>query len=208
MKQFSLLLNILLVAAVGVLYYLHFSADKKPSAGVPNSGSPSQAKDSCANSCTKGHLVAYIEIDSVYDKVDHIKQEQKALEAEQEKVAKQYQNSAVKFENDKNDFIQKAQGMTPQQREDGQTKLMQDQQDIETTKQNQMQSLAAKRNKTMEDIQGRLKKFLDEYNSSRRYAYIFATGAGLDYMMYKDSSNNITADVIMGLNKEFAKKDK
>ncbi|HPH91877.1 MAG TPA: OmpH family outer membrane protein [Ferruginibacter sp.] len=204
MKQFSFVLNILLVAAVGVLYYLHFSSSKSPvakSAGKPVS---SQIKDSCAN----GHLVAFIEIDSVYDNVAHIKQEQKKLEADQEAAAKQYENSAMKFEKDKNDYIQKAQGMTPQQREQEEGKLMQAQQSIEANRQSQMQGLATKRSRTMEEIQSKLKQFLNEFNSDKRYAYIFATGAGLDYMMYKDSASNITADVIAGLNKSFEKKDK
>ncbi len=204
MKQFSLVFNLLLAAAVGVLYYLHFSPGKSPAAKSGRTSISSQTKDSCA----KGHLVAFIEIDSVYDNVAHIKQEQKKLEADQEAVAKQYENSAIKFEKDKNDYIQKAQGMTPQQREQEEAKLVQAQQSIESSRQSQMQGLASKRSRTMEEIQGRLKKFLSEYNNDRRYAYIFATGAGLDYMMYKDSASNITADVIAGLNKSFEKKDK
>lgn len=206
MKQFSLFLNILLVAAVGVLYYLHFSGGKKSTAKAD--GSRSSFTPATKDSCKKGHLIAFIEIDSIYDNVTHIKQEQKTLELEQEKIAKQYQSSAIQFENAKNDFIQKAQGMTPQQREEGQNRLLEKQQEIENTKQSQVQALAGKRNQTMEYIQGKLKKFLAEYNSDGRYAYIFATGAGLDYLMYKDSSHNITADVIVGLNKEFGKKDK
>lgn len=204
MKQLSLLLNILLIAAVGVLFYLHFSSGKNPVAKNSGTTQSSPVKDSCS----KGHMIAFIEIDSVYDNVDHIRQEQKTLEAEQENIAKQYQSNAMKFENDKNTFIQKAQGMTPQQREEEQTKLMQAQQDIENNRQNQMQNLAGKRSRTMEDIQSRLKKFLEEYNSDKRYAFIFATGAGLDYMMYKDAASNITKDVIVGLNKAFEKKDK
>lgn len=204
MKQFSLVFNLLLAAAVGVLYYLHFSPGKNPAAKPVGASISSQTKDSCA----KGHLVAFIEIDSVYDNVAHIKQEQKKLEADQEAVAKQYENSAIKFEKDKNDYIQKAQGMTPQQREQEEAKLVQAQQSIEASRQSQMQGLASKRSRTMEEIQDRLKKFLNEYNNDRRYAYIFATGAGLDYMMYKDSASNITADVIAGLNKSFEKKDK
>lgn len=203
MKQFSLALNILLLVAVGVLYYFHFSSGKNSITRIAGSSAASQTKDSCK----KGHLVAFIEIDSIYDNVAHIRQEQKKLEADQEAVAKQYESSAIKFEKDKNDYIQKAQGMTPQQREQEEAKLVQAQQNIEANRQSQMQGLATKRSRTMEDIQSRLKKFLNEYNSDRRYAYIFATGAGLDYMMYKDSASNITADVIAGLNKAFEKKD-
>lgn len=204
MKQFSLLLNILLLAAVGVLFYLHFSSSKSPVAKTAGTTSSALTKDSC----TKEHLIAYIEIDSIYDNVDHIKQEQKKLEADQEATAKQYENSAMQFQKDRNDYIQKAPGMTPQQREQEENKLLQAQQNIESKRQEQVQSLAAKRNRLIEDIQNNLKNFLKEYNSNGRYAYIFSTGMGVDYMMYKDSALNITTDVIAGLNKAFEKKPK
>ena len=32
--------------------------------------------------------------------------------------------------------------------------------------------------------------------------YIFTTGTGMDYMVYKDSSMNITDDVIEGMNEK------
>ena len=54
----------------------------------------------------------------------------------------------------------------------------------------------------MDDIQKKLKSFLEEYNRERNYMYIFTTGTGLDYMVYKDSSMNITADVIEGMNEK------
>ncbi|MES2847603.1 MAG: OmpH family outer membrane protein, partial [Bacteroidota bacterium] len=60
----------------------------------------------------------------------------------------------------------------------------------------------------MESIQKDLRKFLDEFNNDRRYSYIFATGTGLEYMIYKDSTHNITPDVIKGLNEYFKKKGK
>ena len=52
----------------------------------------------------------------------------------------------------------------------------------------------------MDDIQQKLKDFLEEYNKDKRFTYIFSCGNGLDYMVYKDSSYNITPDVIAGIN--------
>lgn len=199
MKQFSLILNILLLAAVGFLYYLHFSGTKKTAAAVVAS---SPAKDSCA----VGHLIAFVELDSLYDNVEYIKQKQKELENEQEQLARQYQGAYQQLENEKNTFLKKGNAITQQEAEEFQASLYQKQQKIEADKQAQAQSMAASRNKTMEDIQGRLKSFLNDYNSDKRYSYIFATGAGLDNILVKDSAHNITADVIKGLTKEFQKK--
>ncbi len=111
MKQFSLILNILLVAAVGVLFYLHFSANKKPVAKTSaiSSSPPSSLQDSCAT----GHLIAYIEIDSIYDNVEYIKQKQKEIEAQQTSVSNSLQGEAMKLETDKNEFIKKGQCYYP-----------------------------------------------------------------------------------------------
>jgi outer membrane protein len=204
MKQFSLALNILLVAAVGTLYYLHFSGNKKASPAGSTVAKNSPSKDSCAT----GHLIAFVELDSLYDSVEYIKQKQKELENEQERVAKKYQNDYVQLENEKNNFLKKGNAITQQEAEEFQAKLYEKQQRIEGEKQNQAQSIAALRTRTMEDIQGNLRKFLDEYNQDRRYSYIFATGTGLDYILYKDGAHNITDDVIKGLTKQFEKKGK
>lgn len=199
MKQFSLILNILLLAAVGFLYYLHFSGTKKTIAATITS---SPAKDSCA----AGHLIAFVELDSLYDNVEYIKQKQKELENQQEQLARQYQGAYQQLENEKNTFLKKGNAITQQEAEEFQANLYQKQQKIEADKQAQAQTMAAGRNKTMEDIQGKLKSFLNEYNSDKKYSYIFATGAGLDNILFKDSAHNITADVIRGLTKEFQKK--
>ena len=50
------------------------------------------------------------------------------------------------------------------------------------------------------EIQKKLKDFLTAYNEDKNFNYIFTTGNGLEYMVYKDSSLNITADVIKGMN--------
>ena len=205
MKQFSLFLNILLVAAVAVLFYFHFTDDKKPAAKIQAaSSSPSPEKDSCAI----GHLIGYVIIDSIYDNVGYIKQKNKEIENQQSTAASSLQSEAMKLENDKNDFIKRGNTVTQAEYDVFEKSYIERQKGLEEKRQTQIQSLASNRNQTMEGIQKDLRKFLDEYNSDRRYSYIFATGTGLEYMLYKDSTHNITPDVIKGLNDYFRKKGK
>ena len=72
MKQFSSVLNILLVLAVAFLYYLHFSSTKKNTAPVTNA--PIIKHDT---SVSKGIAVAYVELDSLNNNVGFIKQHKK-----------------------------------------------------------------------------------------------------------------------------------
>ena len=70
------------------------------------------------------------------------------------------------------------------------------------------QRLAEKGGKIMEDVQVTLKDFLNEYNKDKRYSYILATGGGFDYLFFKDSTQNITNEIIKGLNERMNKKAK
>ena len=55
----------------------------------------------------------------------------------------------------------------------------------------------------MRDVKAKIEDFLKEYNAQKGFSYIVAYEPGLFY--YKDSTFNITADVIEGLNKRYKK---
>ena len=54
----------------------------------------------------------------------------------------------------------------------------------------------------MESIQKKLKEFLEAYNKEKKYQYILTTGGGMDYIILKDSTLDITKDVIKGMNEK------
>ena len=196
MKQFSFVLNILLVAAVGVLYYLHFSSNKKAKAEGTATNTYRQ-KDSCGD---KIPIVAYVELDSLNNNVTFIKLRKKELDAEQKVIANEYETSYRALTAERDEFLKKGNAITQQEAEAFQAKLGQRQQEIETAKQTKAQRLAEKGAKIMEDMQGKVRTFMKEYNKDKNYSYILATGTGLDYLFFKDSTLNITNDVIKGLN--------
>jgi outer membrane protein len=59
--------------------------------------------------------------------------------------------------------------------------------------------------KTMEELRKRINEFLDEYNKTQGYSYIFSYSAGLNVLFYKDPVNNITNEVVSGLNDAYRK---
>ena len=196
MKNLSLLLNVLLIVAVGILYYLHFSGkrtvDAKPKIMAPkitgNEG---------------GHMaIAYVEMDSLNDNILYIKTKRKELEAEQKKIESDWENSCKVLENKRDEFLKKGNSITQEMAQQFQGELLQEKQQIDDRRQSLSQQLNERSYKFMDDIQKKLKDFLGEYNSQKNFTYIFTTGTGLDYMVYKDSSLNITADVIAGMNEK------
>ena len=197
MKQFSLVLNIVLLIAVAALYYFQFSGPKKEK--VKANTVNSTTKDTAT---TKRMVVAYVELDSLNNNVTFIKQRKKELEAEQKVIANEYENSYRMLTAERDKFLQRGNAITQQEAEEFQARLGQKQQEVEQTKQAKGQRLAEKGARIMEDMQSKLKVFMNEYNKDKRYTYILATGTGLDYLFYKDSTLNITADIIKGLNQQ------
>lgn len=198
MKNLSLLLNVLLIVAVGILYYLHFSgkkiADVKPKIMAPK----------ITGSETGHTAIAYVEMDSLNDNIIYIKTKRKELEAEQKKIETEWENGYKSLEAKRDNFLKKGNAITQEMAQQFQGELAQEQQQIDEKKQSLSQQLNEKSYKFMDDIQKKLRDFLGEYNSQKNFTYIFTTGTGLDYMVYKDSSLNITADVIAGMNEKMS----
>ena len=82
--------------------------------------------------------------------------------------------------------------------------LTQRQQIIDEKKQSQSQALNKRSFEFMDDLQKKLKDFLREYNKGKKYSLILSSGTGLDYMVYKDSTLNISGDVIKGMNEKMS----
>lgn len=203
MKNFSLILNVILVAAVAYLYFHVFS--KNTHSVNKNTGTQ---KVSTGGSLTKSPI-AYVELDSLNENISYIKQKRKELEGEQRAIETEWQQGIRGLENQRDNFIKRGASITQEEAEQFQMKLMNQQQQIEERKQNLTQKLSEKSYKFMEDIQKNLKQFLADYNKEKNYMYIFTSGTGLDYMVYKDSANDITKEVVAGMNKRMNdKKDK
>jgi outer membrane protein len=197
MKQFSILLNVLLLLAVGFLYYIHFShsSNSSSSAGSLN------YKFHDSSNCDR-ISVAYVELDSLNNNVNFIKQRKKELDAEQRVIMNEYENAYRSMTQLRDDFIKRGKSITQQEAEAFQEKLGIQQQQIEQVKQQKSQQLAEKGARVMGDMQGKLKDFMNEYNKNKKFTMIFTTGTGLDYFLYKDVSLDITSEIVKGLNEK------
>lgn len=196
MKKFIVISNIILWLAVGVLYYWHFTCKK-------NNATFCKPAVSIKSNSTRP-LIAYIDLDSLNEKIAFIKKNRLSLEMEQKNIEADWEKGYRDLENQKNNFLKKGSSITQAQAEAFQNMLIQQQQNIDNKKQVLSQALNQKSYKFLEDIQKKLKEFLEEYNKNNQFTYIFTTGNGLDYMVYKDSSYNITQDVIEGMNEKLS----
>ncbi len=196
MKNLSLVLNMLLLLAVGYLYYYDFSG-KKTEAVAANLSSNHFNADS---SNWQRPPLAYVELDSLNEKITVIKEKRRELEVEMKAIEQEQENEYRGLQAQKDNFLKKGAAITQEEAQAFQNKLLDQQQRIDARKQELSQKLNEKSFGIMEGIQKQLKDFLTEYNKDKKYMYIFTTGTGLDYMVFKDSSLNITNDVIRGMN--------
>ncbi len=194
MKKIAIILNIVLFLAVAFLYYLQYS-DKKTS-------EVKSVSSALINAKSNKPLIAYVDLDTLNEKIAFIKNNRKALVDEQKAIEVEWENGYRGLETKKNNFLKKGSSITQEQAEDFQSRLLEEQQTIDAKKQYSVQQLNQKSYKFMEEIQKKLKQFLEEYNQNKVFSYILTIGNGLDYMVYKDSSFNITNDVIEGMNKK------
>lgn len=195
MKNLSLVLNLVLLAAVGYLYYYNFSGKKQGKGVDKNNGSTLQTDSNWSRA-----PIAYVELDSLNENIIYIKQKRKELEADQKNIETEWENGYKGLQAAKDNFLKKGAAITQADAEKFQTQLLEQQQQIDGKKQALSQKLSEKSFSIMEDIQKQLKEFLAQYNKEKKYIYILTTGSGQDYMVYKDSTLNITNDVINGMN--------
>lgn len=196
MKNLSIALNVLLIAAVGYLYYHQFSGGSGKAKNQPGD------KSATIDSNSKMAPIAYIELDSLNENISYIRDRRKELEAEQLSIETEWENGYKNLQAQKDNFLKRGAAITQEDAEKFQGQLMEQQQSIDGKKQSRGQALNQKSITIMDNIQKQLKEFLAEYNKDRKFLYIFTTGTGQDYMAYKDPTLNITNDVIKGMNEK------
>lgn len=195
MKNLSVVLNIVLLAAVGFLYYHNFSGKKTAVAITKNNGNTNSP-----DTANRTFNVAFVDFDSLNSNIVYLRQHKKDIEQEQKNIDNDVAAAYKKLDDKQKDFIQKNQNATPEQIQQIRNELMQEQQNIESGKQDRLQQLNQKSFTLLEDVKNKLRTFITDYNKDKRYKYILMTGTGLDYLIYKDSALDITNDVIKGMN--------
>jgi outer membrane protein len=191
MKNVLLILNFVLLAAVAYLFYLQFSS-KNTSAGGPKVKTDSSI-------AAPLFRMAYFEMDSIDSNYEMIKEVRKELGKKEDANNAE----AMRLEKKYNDRLQQLQKTvtTPEQNEQAKQELIQLQQSIGKEKQTLMEAYTEYQSRRLKDIQKRIEEFLAKYNSSGKYSYIMSYEPGMFF--YKDTSFNITADVIKGLNEDY-----
>ncbi|MCC7400032.1 MAG: OmpH family outer membrane protein [Chitinophagaceae bacterium] len=194
MRSLLLALNVILLAAVGYLYYLHFDSKKATIQSVASEG-----KDVITS--PNSFRIAYFEMDSVEKKFQMVKDVKEELSKKEDAMNNEIDILSRSFQQKANDYQGKVQSMTQPQSESATQDLMRMQDQIKNRRQSLNQEYNDLVTRKMTDVRSKIEKFLKEYNKDKGYSYIISYEPGLFY--YKDTIYNITNDVVNGLNEMY-----
>jgi len=187
-------INIALFALLAILAVAFFVSNKKT------------VSSAAAVSTSAGNLkIAYVDLDSIQEKYQYYKEKMVEFDKKKEDADRQLNTAFQKIEEERITFAKKGQAITQAEYENFQRSYQAKMQSLEEQKRNMENAISIDGVKMLEELKNKINGFLTEYNKEKGYSYIFSTSNSLNVLFYKDSTNNITNEVVDGLNKAYNK---
>lgn len=194
MKNFFIGLNVATTLAVGILFYFHFSEKKSTTLLSTKTGSSMQGS----------FRIAYFESDSIQNHFEYFKEIRSALQAKDQANNKSLNELKNVFTAKYQDLQKNAQSLSQAELANKQQELVQMERTYQGKEQMMSQEMQDESFKKLQDVKKKIEAYLKDYNKDKGYSYVFSSAP--EFMYLKDSTYNITEDVIKGLNKLYPKK--
>lgn len=194
MKNISLVLNGVLIVAVGVLYVLHFSKSDGTTVGNNSDVTSGAAGE---------YSVVYINSDSVLSKYDYFKDIQDKFQEKGQKLEKEYQNRAQGLQQEVNDYQRTVSNLTIGQAKALEENLMKKQQNLRLYQESLSQELLKEEAKMNQELYEKVTAFLKDYSASNGIDLVVKYNQGSD-VLFATKGMDITEQVVKGLNEAYA----
>ena len=192
MKNLSLILNAVLLVAVGVLFFLHFSGNK-PAASGSDSGT----------SAIPGDLkIAYINSDSVLHHYEYLKANRVTMEEKSKKMEQEYRNRAQGLQNEITAYQRNVSNMTLGQVKAVEEDLGKKQQNLQMYQQSLSQQLMQEEAKLNKELYDRVTAYLKKYAKEKNLHVVLKYDPTSD-LLFAGDALDVSKDVIDGLNAEY-----
>jgi outer membrane protein len=188
MKNISLILNAVLLVAVAVLFYFHFSAGS--SADVSAAGITGDVK------------IAYINSDSVLKQYDYLKAEQEKFDAKGKKIEDDLKNRAQSLQTEIESYQRNVNSMTIGQAKAVEEDLGKKQQNFEMYRERVTQELLADQDKLNKALYDKVTTFLKDFGNKKGYHMVLKFNTASD-LLYATDALDISKDVVAGLNEAY-----
>ena len=190
MKNLSVVLNVVLVVAVAILYFVQFSGK----------GEADKVKTVAGEGA-----VVYINTDSLLSNYNFSRDLNEKFLKKQEDSRTDFNFKAQKLEQEAIDFQRKVQNngfLTRQRAEEAQQKLIAKQQNLQQLDRELSAQLMGEQQANSKRLFDSVTNYLKEYNSTRNYSLILSTTRGGNVLLSQDGLD-ITQEIIDGLNARY-----
>ncbi|GDX43900.1 membrane protein [Bacteroidota bacterium] len=159
-----------------------------------------------AGAAADGKLkIAYVDLDSIQANYLYYREKMTEFDKKKEDADRQLNTAFQRIEEERIAFAKKGQAITQSEYENFQRSYQTKMQNLEEQKRNMENAISMDGVKMLEELKAKIDAFLVEYNKDQKYSYIFSTSNSMNVLFYKDSTNNITNEVVDGLNKSYNK---
>jgi outer membrane protein len=203
-NRLSLLLNAVLLIAVAVLYYLHFT-NVPHSIANKNNDNDSTPTMIMMPKDIKASKIVYINTDVLNEKYNYVKELSNVAKEKLQTLEASYQKKASEFQKKYATFQQKAsQGLLSEN--EGAVA----QKELEKGKA-ELEQMEAKQQQLMEEMQKDNEKvlktvldYMKQYNKNSGYNFILAySNSAMSPVMVANDSLDITNEIVEGLNAQY-----
>jgi outer membrane protein len=195
MKNGLLIWNVVLTLLTGYLLINHFSSGKN------STGTKNNITDTAA--VNKPVSIAYFEMDSVASGFDMVKtlkadlsKKENDMSNELDRLTKGIQQRYMYYQN-----LEKEGKLSPEQAQVAGAEIKKMEDDLKNRRATMEQDYNDFMAKRQTDIKVKIEEYIKQYNKDKKYTYVLSDDPGLFY--YRDTTFNITKDVIKGLNQEY-----
>lgn len=195
-KCYQTILNIVLLAAVVVLFVLHFKGNGASSLANPDA-KPAPAQ--------KGALkIAYVNTDTLNVKYEYIQDLEKELKAYTTAKENSYKQQMTSFQNDYQNFLKTGDQLTLTQQQAKEAELKKRAERLSGLEQELTLQIAKKQADDQEKMVKAVYAFIREYNAAtQKFNLILAKSGASSPVLYGDEEMDITDEIINGLNEEY-----
>jgi outer membrane protein len=187
-------INIILAAGILVCIVLFISNKKQSSTSTTSKSEVPQSLK-----------IAYVDLDTIQFEYAFYQEQMQEFEKKKEAADRDLNTAFQKIDNERVTFLKRGASITQAEGENFQRVYQGKMQNLEEQKKNMENNIAEDGMKTMEALRSKMNVFLEEYNKTAKYSFIFSYSAGMNVLFYKDSAYNITKEVTDGLNEAYKK---
>ncbi|MDA3778988.1 MAG: OmpH family outer membrane protein [Bacteroidales bacterium] len=197
MKKLSLWINVVLIAAVVVLYFLHFNGSESC---VDNN----RKSDSTKIEIDENYSIAYVNFDTLLTNYDMFADKQDELMKKRDESEAELQTKSRSLEKQVADFKNKTQNglITRTKAQVLQQELGKKEQDLYKLRDQLTGKLSEEEQVMNRQVMYSIMEYLKEYNEDHSYRFILSNSFG-GPLLFTDKNLNITSDVLAGLNKKY-----